>query len=41
MVRAYRPNTYFAMVAAAAATGREFKFGGAEIIPFEAERAAH
>jgi hypothetical protein len=34
IVRVYRPNTFFAMVAAAASESRKFKSGGAEIIPF-------
>lgn len=36
--RAMRPNTYFATVAAAAKTGKQFKFGTAEVIDIESAR---
>jgi hypothetical protein len=40
-VFAYRANTFFALVAAAASAGKQFKWdGGAEIIPFPAKGEA-
>jgi hypothetical protein len=35
--RAYRPNTFFAAVAAAATAARQFRFAGAEVIEFRQE----
>jgi hypothetical protein len=32
--RVYRPNTYFATLAAMAACAREYRLSGAEVVPF-------
>ena len=40
IVRAYRPNTYFATLAAMAACARKYRTSGAQVIPI-APRALH